>query len=612
MPSVTELLDLPGSGSPTCTVTVELVGTGGYPMGEGYYSAGDTTIVGVLKPTVTAGAWSATLVANSLISPSGSVYKRTVKGAGFGSSVLFQVPDGAGPYVLEDIVTDAPGALDASGLAVHQAAADPHSQYLLETAAATTYVPLVSNRQSAELDMFEVLSADYFTAGNEPWQIAGGSFANDGAGAGTYNHAMFVGFNAGRHAADEQTVDNKPTILMGFEDNYYDSAGDLAYGTEWYVEGWSPDGTTVQMSRPFYARGRQADDGTNWWTILHNIGTGSFAQWQVRTAAGNPILGVVPTAITAYKPVTIQGNLTVQPSSGQAVLNINSPVAPTLRFDHTGTAAAYLQAASTTSFRLLDKDARTHATFTQGASGTTAVTALSSTLTVEGSASAPDVKATGKTGATATPLILAGGTTSGAPTSGAHLLGEVIIDATGAIYICTTAGTPGTWVQANMPDLGIGPHSFNPNLLVANIALDAVNRAFAFRSVPGPRFTMSKIGLYIGTSSGNLDVGVVRASSVGKVAPTTRIASSGSTASPGTGYREIALTGSVEFDPRTDYLTVAADNTTITFGRGPAAFGIENAAGAGFMYAQSTAFPIPSTPSMTASVRFPLFLIGVA
>lgn len=41
-----------------------------------------------------------------------------------------------------------------------------------------------------------------------------------------------------------------------------------------------------------------------------------------------------------------------------------------------------------------------------------------------------------------------GGTASGAPTTGAHLVGDFVIEQTGKVYVCTAAGTPGTWVQA--------------------------------------------------------------------------------------------------------------------------------------------------------------------
>lgn len=41
-----------------------------------------------------------------------------------------------------------------------------------------------------------------------------------------------------------------------------------------------------------------------------------------------------------------------------------------------------------------------------------------------------------------------GGTAGGAPATGTFLLGDFIIDQTGKVFVCTVAGTPGTWVQA--------------------------------------------------------------------------------------------------------------------------------------------------------------------
>ena len=50
----------------------------------------------------------------------------------------------------------------------------------------------------------------------------------------------------------------------------------------------------------------------------------------------------------------------------------------------------------------------------------------------------------GLTGATnATRYV--GGTTNGSPASGTFAVGDFIVDATASIWVCTTAGTPGTW-----------------------------------------------------------------------------------------------------------------------------------------------------------------------
>jgi hypothetical protein len=79
--------------------------------------------------------------------------------------------------------------------------------------------------------------------------------------------------------------------------------------------------------------------------------------------------------------------------------------------------------------------------------GTTELVAVmpDSSVVVLGPA-APSVKVTGLAGATDTPITLAGGHASGAPTSGTHAKGEIVFDDTGVLYYCTVAGSPGTWV----------------------------------------------------------------------------------------------------------------------------------------------------------------------
>lgn len=43
-----------------------------------------------------------------------------------------------------------------------------------------------------------------------------------------------------------------------------------------------------------------------------------------------------------------------------------------------------------------------------------------------------------------------GGTTTGAPTSGTFALGDFIVTQDGVVWICTTAGSPGTWTRAGV------------------------------------------------------------------------------------------------------------------------------------------------------------------
>lgn len=57
-------------------------------------------------------------------------------------------------------------------------------------------------------------------------------------------------------------------------------------------------------------------------------------------------------------------------------------------------------------------------------------------------------KALGKLGATAG-ASLAGGTISGAPTFGLFDKGDLVADHSGKVWICTSAGSPGTWVDSS-------------------------------------------------------------------------------------------------------------------------------------------------------------------
>lgn len=63
-----------------------------------------------------------------------------------------------------------------------------------------------------------------------------------------------------------------------------------------------------------------------------------------------------------------------------------------------------------------------------------------------GAVAAAVLALTGLTGATAASRYV-GATTSGAPTSGTFAVGDFVVDQTGKVWICTAAGTPGTWTQ---------------------------------------------------------------------------------------------------------------------------------------------------------------------
>lgn len=66
--------------------------------------------------------------------------------------------------------------------------------------------------------------------------------------------------------------------------------------------------------------------------------------------------------------------------------------------------------------------------------------------TFTGTTTAPEFSASGLTGATAASRYV-GATASGAPASGTFAVGDFVIDQTGYVWVCTTAGTPGTWTK---------------------------------------------------------------------------------------------------------------------------------------------------------------------
>jgi hypothetical protein len=82
----------------------------------------------------------------------------------------------------------------------------------------------------------------------------------------------------------------------------------------------------------------------------------------------------------------------------------------------------------------------------------------STSPTLAGEVTATDFKATGLTGAVSASRHV-GGTTSGAPLTGTFAVGDFLVDQTGKLWVCTGAGTPGSWVQTsgNMSNPMISP-----------------------------------------------------------------------------------------------------------------------------------------------------------
>jgi hypothetical protein len=239
------------------------------------------------------------------------------------------------------------------------------------------YVPQVQSEASAAASV-TVLRVRSPFAGFEPFGVYSRSFPN---ADGTWNHGTFLGWNAAVNAGLTPTAD-RPSLTMGFENNYYDHVGDGRHGAEWYIDYHSPDHTSVVNLRPFYTRIYNEDDDQNSAVITMDIG-GTNGQYTVKTW-GSSLLHVTDSSVTMYRPVQVNANFLGISTDQQAVLKLASPTAPSIVF---GTEAAngwYLQSFDLNTFVVSDRSWRPHIVLTQGATPAAANTNLLSGLRVHG------------------------------------------------------------------------------------------------------------------------------------------------------------------------------------------------------------------------------------
>lgn len=152
---------------------------------------------------------------------------------------------------------------------------------------------------------------------------------------------------------------------------------------------------------------------------------------------------------------------------------------------------------------------------------------------------------------------------------------------------------------------GIPAHTAHPLSFANTTGVNAANDTLFSRVLAGYTPAATAIRLSIANTSGNLCVAVY---SDNNGLPGTRLATSGSVASPGNGSRSIALDVAVAVRPGM-WLSVSADNTTITFARGGAPAGT-GAFGAKFQAKQTSAFPAPATAAASNDWRAELILIA--
>lgn len=212
-----------------------------------------------------------------------------------------------------------------------------------------------------------------------------------------------------------------------------------------------------------------------------------------------------------------------------------------------------------------------------------------STQTFTSAVAAPDFAPSGLTGATAASRYV-GATASGAPASGTFAVGDVIVDQTGKLFVCTVAGTPGTWVavggtSANAPPSG-GGFGYPASVPLAT----GSTNAFASLIYVSTAYTTTSVGWQCAVSSGNLQLALYDAGG-------TRRAVKTSFASPGTGQRSAAWGASFAMVEGWYYMVVQVDNGTIQLGAGN-----NNPQGLGWTFANTYASGLPaSLPALSSS-----------
>lgn len=159
-------------------------------------------------------------------------------------------------------------------------------------------------------------------------------------------------------------------------------------------------------------------------------------------------LGGITGLTVASGGVTITlGDITANGSS--PVINFaGSSGTPTIRVQATNGVIFQNAAASSTIASLTNAGVLTVAaglTVTTGGAAITGaltnVTTITASSTITGTASVT----TGLTGATTQIRYVGGVTGSTAPSSGTFALGDTVVGTGGVIFVCTTAGSPGTW-----------------------------------------------------------------------------------------------------------------------------------------------------------------------
>lgn len=227
---------------------------------------------------------------------------------------------------------------------------------------------------------------------------------------------------------------------------YYQAAADAGVtGTGVIAKGYegdgTPEGTVTAPVGSVYA------DTTNGVLYVKNTGTGNTG-WVLIEAGAASGVSSFNGRTGAVVPVTADDtdDSTLEVSTNKYRVKDGGITAGKLAADAVETAkildanVSLAKMANLAESRIIGRAA---------GAGTGVPTALTPTQTaaiIAGEAiTGTSFEATGLTGATENTRLV-GATTSGAPVSGTFAVGDVVVDVTGQLWVCTVAGSPGTFV----------------------------------------------------------------------------------------------------------------------------------------------------------------------
>lgn len=178
--------------------------------------------------------------------------------------------------------------------------------------------------------------------------------------------------------------------------------------------------------------------------------------------------------------------------------------------------------------------------------------------------SVSDLAVSGLTGATVASRYV-GATASGSPASGTFAVGDFVIDHTGVVWVCTTAGTPGTWTSAAALALPLTGGTMSGAIAMGSHKITGLTNgsgaqdAAAYGQLPaagGPSYLHVPVSYGTGStftttsatmaavSSGNASTGTFTASTSGSVLVTADVVAQVSSSSTVTGWG-LCVTGNI-------------------------------------------------------------------